>query len=182
MLKIRFRRAGRKNNPFFQIVVVEKGAPPRGGNAKEVVGTFNPLNKKVNVKEERVKYWISVGAKPSDTVYNLLISEGVVKGEKRPVHNLPEKEARKEELQETPQKEKAPSEEKSEEESKPEKKEGEEEQPEIEEEVEEEEKVEEKPEKQEVEEKQEEAKPEKKEGKEDRPESEKDEEKEESGG
>ncbi len=114
MLKIRFRRAGRKNNPFFQIVVVEKGSPPRGGNAKEVVGTFDPLNKETNVKGERVKYWISVGAKPSDTVYNLLISEGVIEGEKRPVHNLLERVV-EEESQEAPEKEKVSTEEKKEE-------------------------------------------------------------------
>ena len=86
MLTIRFLRVGKKNQPAFRIVVTEKTNPPRGGRFLEVVGFYNPLTKERNLKQERIKYWISVGAKPSDRVHNLLISEKVIEGKKIPVH------------------------------------------------------------------------------------------------
>lgn len=91
MLRIRLRRMGRRNQPFFQIVVIERGAPPKGGRAKEMLGSFDPLTKETIVKKERVEYWLSKGAQPSDTVHNMLISEGVIKGKKKPVHAKPKK-------------------------------------------------------------------------------------------
>lgn len=97
MLRIRLRRTGRKNQPFFQIVVIEKSAPPKGGRAKEVVGFLNPVTKEKEVKEERVKHWLSVGAKPSDTVHNLLVEEGMLKGPKKEAHARPEKQTGPEE-------------------------------------------------------------------------------------
>lgn len=86
MLKIRFFRAGKRNQPFFKIVVIDKKAPTKGGRPLENLGFYNPLTKEKNLKKERVLYWISVGAKPSDTVYNLLIKEGIVAGKKISVH------------------------------------------------------------------------------------------------
>lgn len=50
----------------------------------EEVGTYNPLTKNKTLKAERVKHWMSVGAKPSDTVFNMLVSQGVVGGKKIP--------------------------------------------------------------------------------------------------
>lgn len=58
----------------------------------EQVGFYNPLTKEKNLKAERVKYWISVGAKPSDTVYNMLVSEKIVEGKKVPKHKIVKKE------------------------------------------------------------------------------------------
>lgn len=77
---------GKRNQPFFRIVVIDKKAPAKGGKPLENLGFYNPLTKERNLKKERVLYWISVGAKPSDTVYNLLIKEGVVAGKKISVH------------------------------------------------------------------------------------------------
>ena len=91
MLRIRLRRIGRKNQPFFQIVVMERGAAPKGGRAKEMLGSYDPLTKEKIIKKERVKYWLSVGAEPSDTVHNMLVSEGVIEGEKRRVHTKSKK-------------------------------------------------------------------------------------------
>jgi len=92
MLRIRLRRTGRRNQPFFQIVVTEKSAPPKGGRAKEKLGFLDPVNNERSVDKERAKYWLSVGAQPSATVHNLLIEEGVIKGDKKAAHTLPEKE------------------------------------------------------------------------------------------
>jgi len=86
MLAIRLFRGGKKNQPFFKIVVTDKRKPPRGGRFVEEVGFLNPLTKEKGLKPERIKYWMSKGAKPSSTVYNLLIKEKILEGEKIPVH------------------------------------------------------------------------------------------------
>jgi len=85
MLVIRLFRVGKKNQPSFKIVVTDKRRPPRGGRFLEQVGFYNPLTKEKILKEERIKYWISVGAKPSATVYNLFVSEKIIEGKKMPI-------------------------------------------------------------------------------------------------
>ena len=86
MLVIRFFRVGKKNQPSFKIVVTDKRKPPRAGRFTEEVGFYNPKTKEKVLKAERIKYWLSVGAKPSDTVHNLLISEKIVEGKKTPIY------------------------------------------------------------------------------------------------
>jgi|GEM_PF-346184 len=86
MLVIRLFRAGKKNQPFFKVVVTDKKNPPKGGRPLEVLGFYNPLTKEKDFKKERILYWISVGAKPSATVNNLLVSENILKGEKIKSH------------------------------------------------------------------------------------------------
>ncbi|DAZ93856.1 TPA: hypothetical protein N0F65_009578 [Lagenidium giganteum] len=75
-VRLRLARWGRKDLPFYRIVAADSRAP-RDGKHLEIVGTFNPIAAKDGVKElrvnnERVKYWISVGAQPSDRVSHLL--------------------------------------------------------------------------------------------------------------
>jgi len=96
MLRIRLLRAGKKNQPFFKVVVTDQKNPPRGGRPKEKVGFYNPLTKERKLNKERILYWLSVGAKPSDTVLNLMISEGIVEGKKVDVFKKPKKEKEKE--------------------------------------------------------------------------------------
>lgn len=108
MLKIRLFRIGKKNQPFFRIVVTEKGNPPRGGRALELLGFLNPLTKEKQLKADRIKYWLSVGAKPSDRVHNLLVSEGIIKDKKRPVHAEPKKKAGEEDKPEEKKEEAKP--------------------------------------------------------------------------
>ncbi len=91
MLVIRFLRVGKKNQPSFKIVVIEKTRAPRSGRFIERVGFYNPLTKDRKINAERVKYWLEVGVKPSDTVWNLLVEEKVVDGKKIPVHAKAEK-------------------------------------------------------------------------------------------
>ena len=83
---IRFFRTGKTNQPSFKIVVTDKRNPPRAGRYTEEVGFWNPVTKEKVLRQERIKYWLSVGAKPSPTVYNLLISEKIIEGKKIPVH------------------------------------------------------------------------------------------------
>ncbi|MDP2910668.1 MAG: 30S ribosomal protein S16 [bacterium] len=91
MLIIRFLRIGKRNQPSFKIVVIDKRRAPRGGRFVEEVGFWNPLTKNKSLKAERIKYWISKGAKPSDTVYNLLISEKIIQAKKIDVHKKSKK-------------------------------------------------------------------------------------------
>ena len=86
MLVIRLFRVGKKNQPSFKIVVTDKRRSTRAGRFVEEIGFYNPLTKEKVLKSERLKYWISVGAKPSATVQNLLISEKITEGKKIPVH------------------------------------------------------------------------------------------------
>ncbi len=92
MLVIRLFRTGKKNQPFFKIVVTEKTKPPRAGRFVEEVGFYNPLTKEKGLKAERIKHWFSLGAKPSPTLYNLLVAEKIIEGEKIAVHKKSKKE------------------------------------------------------------------------------------------
>ena len=82
MLKIRMQRIGKINQPSFRIVVVEHTASPKAGKFVEKVGTYNPKTKERNLDTERVKYWMSVGAQPSATVHNMLVSLGALNAKK----------------------------------------------------------------------------------------------------
>ena len=86
MLVIRYFRIGKKNQPYFKIVVTDKRRPTRGGRFVEEVGFSDPVKKKRTLKADRIKYWISKGAQPSDSIHNLLISEKIIEGKKIPVH------------------------------------------------------------------------------------------------
>lgn len=72
-LKIRLMRTGKKKQPSYRVVVKEARSP-RSGKYIELLGTYNPLVEPSEVKlnEERIKYWISVGAKPTETVKRLI--------------------------------------------------------------------------------------------------------------
>jgi len=89
MLKIRMQRTGRRNDPAFRIVVAEHTVGPKSGKFVEKVGSYYPKTKDMVLDAERIKYWISVGAQPSDRVHNTLVSEGIIEGKKRNV--LPKK-------------------------------------------------------------------------------------------
>ena len=73
MVKIRLRRMGAKKAPYYRIVVADSRAP-RDGRFIEEVGLYNPSaeSEKLKVDMERVQYWISNGAQPTDTVRGLI--------------------------------------------------------------------------------------------------------------
>lgn len=77
VVRIRLARHGRRNLPFYHIVVANART---GRNAKpiEKIGTFNPVadesgNKMINLDFQRAKYWLTVGAQPSETVEKLFV-------------------------------------------------------------------------------------------------------------
>jgi len=82
-LKIRLARGGAKKRPYYSIVVADVRAP-RDGRFIEKIGMYDPLLKKddpkrVQYNEERVKHWLSVGARPTDRVARFLSTNGLVK-------------------------------------------------------------------------------------------------------
>lgn len=87
MLTIRLTRKGKKNQPFFRVVVIDKRRSSKGGRAVEDLGYKNPLTKKVSINKERALYWISKGAQPSPTIHNLLIAEKIIKEDKIKIFN-----------------------------------------------------------------------------------------------
>ena len=79
--KIRLARMGAKKKPFYRMVVADSQSP-RDGRFIEIVGTYDP-NKEpaaISWKQGVLKKWLSVGAKPTTTVKNLIRSSGVLKG------------------------------------------------------------------------------------------------------
>ena len=93
-VKLRLKRIGRKKSPYYRIVVIED-SNSRNGEEVEIIGTYDPMVKpsNVEVKEDRVKHWISVGAQPSDTVSRLLSQLNLV--EHKPKASSNQKVARK---------------------------------------------------------------------------------------
>lgn len=81
MLKIRLRRMGRKRQPSYRIVVAESSSP-RDGRFVETIGIYNPKSQPMTlrVNEERARYWLNSGAKPTETVESLLVRTGVMEG------------------------------------------------------------------------------------------------------
>lgn len=83
MIKLRLRRMGSKKRPFYRIIATEHSSP-RDGRFIEIVGTYNPIvdPAELTLKEDRIQHWLSVGAKPSETVEGLLKKQGVIPADK----------------------------------------------------------------------------------------------------
>ncbi|MEM0969701.1 MAG: 30S ribosomal protein S16 [Verrucomicrobiota bacterium] len=76
MVVIRLRREGSKDRPYYKVVAADKRAR-RDGRCIEILGNYNPMQKEDNASLdlERVDYWLSQGAKPSETVASLIKKE-----------------------------------------------------------------------------------------------------------
>ncbi len=92
MLAIKLKRTGKKHQASFRVIVAEKRSK-LAGRSTEDLGWLDPKSKKNDLKKDRILYWIKVGAKPTPTVHNLLVKEGIVKAAKIPVHKKPKKAA-----------------------------------------------------------------------------------------
>ena len=79
-VKLRLKRMGAKQAPFYRIVAADARAP-RDGRDIEVIGTYNPTKNPaiVNVDAEKALKWLNNGAQPSDTVRSILSHEGIMK-------------------------------------------------------------------------------------------------------
>lgn len=84
MLCLRLRRVGKKKQPSYRLIVSEKTKDP-WGDVLETLGNYQPLAQPpvVSFNVDRIAYWLSHGAQASDTVWNLLLDQKIVEGEKR---------------------------------------------------------------------------------------------------
>ena len=79
MVKIRLRRMGRRNRPFYRVVVADSRSP-RDGKFIDIIGHYNPLTDPatVSIDGEKALKWLSYGAQPTDTVRSLLGKLGIM--------------------------------------------------------------------------------------------------------
>jgi len=91
MLTIRLSRKGKKNQPFFRVVLVDKRKSSTGGRSVEDLGYVDPLKKRKSLNKERIQYWISKGAQTSVTIHNLLVTEKIIDEPKIKVSNISKK-------------------------------------------------------------------------------------------
>src|SRR3989339_149600 len=80
MLKLRLARVGKKKHPIYRLVVSES-TKDMYGNHLEILGQYDPHTKANSFNNERIAYWMSVGAQASETVHNLLVNTGLIKAE-----------------------------------------------------------------------------------------------------
>ncbi|MBI2628424.1 MAG: 30S ribosomal protein S16 [Candidatus Niyogibacteria bacterium] len=100
MLKIRLQRAGKKNQPYFKIVVTESKNAPKSGRFLEIVGSYDIRKNNAKLKEDRIKYWLSQGVQLSGTAHNLFVDAKIIKG---PKINVSPSEKKKEKSREKPE-------------------------------------------------------------------------------
>ena len=81
MLTIKLAKIGKKNKKLFRVVICEKTRDPYG-KALEILGSYNPYNKELVIKSDRVKYWISKGSSMTPSVNNLLLEKKIIEGKK----------------------------------------------------------------------------------------------------
>lgn len=89
MLMMRLQRVGRKNNPAYRVVVVDKRASTKSNKTIDLIGNYNPKLGQITINAEKAKHWLAQGVQASDTVHNMLISQKVIEGKKR--NALPKK-------------------------------------------------------------------------------------------
>lgn len=108
MLAIKLQRIGKKHQPSYRVVVAEKRSNLPGPPVEDL-GSYSAFTKQATLKKERVQYWLGVGARPTATVHNLLVKEGVlnaskiaVRIKKRTEAEVPPTQAKTEAPQEAP--------------------------------------------------------------------------------
>ncbi|MEI8308821.1 MAG: 30S ribosomal protein S16 [Chloroflexales bacterium] len=79
MVKIRLRRTGKTKQPSYRLVVADSRSP-RDGKFIEIIGHYNPIRipKVLEINGDRARYWLGVGAQPSDTVVGLLKKQSIL--------------------------------------------------------------------------------------------------------
>lgn len=81
MVRLRLKRFGRTHKPFYRLNAIDQRSP-RDGKPIEQLGFFDPCekdeSKQVSLKEDRIRYWLGVGASPSQTVADLLSKAGIL--------------------------------------------------------------------------------------------------------
>ncbi len=92
MLAIKFKRIGKKHQPSFRIVVLEKRSK-LGGRFVDDLGWLNPRSREFDINKERAEHWLKVGAQATASVHNLFVRAGFIKDKKISVHGKKSKKA-----------------------------------------------------------------------------------------
>lgn len=82
MLKIRLQRVGRKHEPSFRLVLTDSKNSTKSGRFAEVLGSYDARKITEQFNADRIKHWLSLGATATESVHNLLIKKGVIRGKK----------------------------------------------------------------------------------------------------
>lgn len=90
MVRLKLQRIGKKKEPHFRLIVQEKSKDPHDRSV-EILGWLNPRTKEKELQKDRIKYWLSVGAQPTDSVHNLLVSEGLLQADKKKTFKISKK-------------------------------------------------------------------------------------------
>ncbi len=90
MLTIRLSKVGKRNKKMFRLVVSEKTKDPFA-DSLEILGSYNPHSKELQVKADRIKHWIKSGAGMSDTINNLLVEHKIIEGKKLAITKISNK-------------------------------------------------------------------------------------------
>jgi small subunit ribosomal protein S16 len=82
MVKIRLRRTGKTKQPSYRVIVADSRSP-RDGKFIEIIGHYNPIRqpKVLEVKADRARYWLGVGAQPTEVVVDLFKRINILDGE-----------------------------------------------------------------------------------------------------
>lgn len=96
---IRLQRVGRKNVPHFRVLLTDKKNSTKSGKFLEILGSYDAGKGKFEIKTDRVKHWLAMGARPSDTMHNFLVDQKLISGKK--INVLPKKRPIKKEVVET---------------------------------------------------------------------------------
>lgn len=96
MLTLRLQRLGKKKQPNYRLIVSEKKRDTQAG-ALEILGSYDPCrtDKRLDLKVDRIKYWLGVGAQMSDTVNNLLLKNKIIEGKVKKSVDITKKRAAK---------------------------------------------------------------------------------------
>ena len=81
MLTIKLSKLGKKNKKVFRVIISEKGRDPYG-NSLEILGAYDQFHKQLQVKKDRINFWLERGAQMTPTINNLFIAQGIIEGKK----------------------------------------------------------------------------------------------------
>ena len=81
MLAIKLQRIGKKHQPSYRLVVAEKRSKLAGPPVEDL-GSYSSFRKNGTFKKERIRHWLAIGAKPTVTVHNLLVTQGILEAKK----------------------------------------------------------------------------------------------------
>lgn len=85
MLIIRLQRTGRKNEPYFRVILTDSKNAAKTGKFLDILGSYNPKKGEIVLKVDEIKRRIKEGAQVSDTMHNFLVAQKVIEGKKKNV-------------------------------------------------------------------------------------------------